>query len=134
MFSWNWFNIKGEDDFFSLGKTCPLFSCATRERTTMISKIDYVKKLAAIYYAANLSDSDSEDRPAWMHGDECHIHCQAIDYIVRDMGLSEIWCNIIEGDCLDQLDEVQFTGYDEPKLTHEEFHVLCDMEMLPEGE
>ena len=53
-----------------------------------------------------------------------------VNYIVRDMGLSEIWCNIIEGDCLDQLDEVQFTGYDEPKLTHEEFHVLCDMEMM----
>ena len=75
--------------------------------TEMISKIDYVKKLAAIYYAANLSDSDSEDRPVWMHGDECSIHCQAIDRIVEDMGLSEIWCNIIEGDCLDQLEEVQ---------------------------
>ena len=30
-----WFNIKREDDFFSLGKTCSLFSCATRERTIM---------------------------------------------------------------------------------------------------
>jgi len=165
--------------------------------TEMISKIDYVKKLAAIYYAANLSDSDSEDRPVWMHGDECSIHCQAIDRIVEDMGLSEIWCNIIEGDCLDQLEEVQRDmsappvsarvvedegfrlvmkfkdGTTEalpslgkpsmqnlkgivdknilknpkrkawvpvvsaamkkgpvPELTHEEFHVLCDMEMM----
>jgi|21_taG_2_1085346.scaffolds.fasta_scaffold04838_5 hypothetical protein len=97
------FNIKGEDEFFALRKTCSLFSCETRERTTMISKIDYVKKLAAVYYAANLSDSDSEDRPDWMHGDECTVHCRAIDRIVEDMGLSEIWCNIIEGDCLDQI-------------------------------
>jgi hypothetical protein len=28
----NWFKIKGEDEFFALRKTCPLFSCETRER------------------------------------------------------------------------------------------------------
>lgn len=31
----NWFKIKGEDEFFALRKTCPLFSCETREREPM---------------------------------------------------------------------------------------------------
>ena len=31
----NWFKIKGEDEFFSLRKTCSLFSCETREREPM---------------------------------------------------------------------------------------------------
>jgi len=41
MYSWNWFKIKGEDEFFSLRKTCPLFSCETRERERKKMRIDF---------------------------------------------------------------------------------------------
>jgi hypothetical protein len=72
-----------------------------------MTKIEYVKLLAKVYYAANMSDATDVDgtsiAPDWMKGDECSVHCRAIDKIVCDMGLSEIWGNIIEGDCLDQI-------------------------------
>lgn len=61
-----------------------------------MSKTEYVNHLRAIYYAANMSDAgDDFDgnplKPEWMKGDECAVHCQAIERIVRDMGLGENW-------------------------------------------
>jgi hypothetical protein len=41
----NWFKIKGEDEFFALRKTCPLFSCETRERTMMTDQEAKERKL-----------------------------------------------------------------------------------------
>ena len=70
-----------------------------------MTKQEYVRKLAELYYIANLSDSDSPQRPDWLRGDECSIHCQALDSIVRDMGLSDIWGNLLEGDCFDRIPE-----------------------------
>ena len=67
-----------------------------------MTRTEYVKKLAELYYLANMSDT--EDKPDWMTGDESAVHCQAFDQIVRHMGLSDIWGNILEGDCLDQVE------------------------------
>lgn len=64
-----------------------------------MTKREYVEALAKVYYVANMSDT--ENRKEWQKIDDSAIHCQAIDKIVRDMGLSEIWGNIIEGDLLD---------------------------------
>lgn len=69
-----------------------------------MSKREYVEMLAKLYYVANLSDArDNPARPAWLKGHECAAHCQAFDKIVNDLGLGEIWGNILEGDCLDQV-------------------------------
>ena len=66
-----------------------------------MTKQEYVRKLAELYYEANMSDT--EHKPDWMKGHECSTHCQAFDLIVRDMGLSDLWGNLVEGDCYDQI-------------------------------
>ena len=63
-----------------------------------MTKREYIESLARLYYVANLADSDSEAREQWLKGHEAALHCQAFDKVVRDLGLSECWPNLIEGD------------------------------------
>ena len=77
--------------------------CKSKRRKTRVKKMtkrEYVEALAKVYYMAN--NSDTENRASWQNVDDCLTHCGAIDAIVRDMGLSEIWGNIIEGDLTDE--------------------------------
>ena len=66
-----------------------------------MTKREYVEMLAKLYYQANLSDSDRAE--GWQHKTDSAVHCQAFDQIVRHMGLSSIWANILEGDLLDEI-------------------------------
>ena len=60
-----------------------------------MTRNEYIDHLRAIYLAAN--NSDNENKPEWMKGDEAHVHCCALDKIVHDLDLTENW---IEGDYL----------------------------------
>ena len=59
-----------------------------------MDRLNYVRMLRDIYLTAN--SSDTENPPYWMHGRECAIHCQAIEIIVRDMGLSSEWLETLK--------------------------------------
>ena len=83
-----------------------------------MTKREYVEALAKLYYAANLSDT--EYKLPWQNGDESAVHCHAFDKIVHDLGLSDIWGNIIEGDCLDQIDREDDGILAERALAHAE--------------
>ena len=54
-----------------------------------VSRQEYIDALKLIYLAANASDSD--DPSEWMQGNECSVHCSAIESIVNDMKLDENW-------------------------------------------
>lgn len=63
-----------------------------RKSTYPMSRAEYIRRLAELYWAANLSDSgDNPQRSGWMKGNESATHCQQYDKIARDMGLGENW-------------------------------------------
>jgi hypothetical protein len=54
-----------------------------------VSRQEYIDAMKLIYLAAN--ESDSYNPSEWMHGNECALHCIAIESIVKDMKLDENW-------------------------------------------
>jgi hypothetical protein len=48
-------------------------------------RTEYIRCLQRLYKAAN--NSDNENKPTWMRGDECAVHCNALEKILEDMGV-----------------------------------------------
>jgi len=69
----------------------------------MLTRKEYINALAKLYYVANMSDSDDPRKPGWLRGDECSVHCQAFDKVVQDLGLGEIWGNVLEEGATDYI-------------------------------
>lgn len=63
-----------------------------------MTKVEYVKLIARLYRVANLSYTDS--REPWLNREACVIHCKALELIVADLGLLDVWGDIFDDDFL----------------------------------